>query len=135
MDWEDDWFDDFEEGDELDEELEADAPPRERRRIRLLDADRLSGGRASLLLRLPKAGRVSAAITLPAHRRTGAGPFRTILTGDKRFRRAGRVRLRLAATPAGARILYRRRRVRTKVVVAYFPRRGPLTLLTRSARL
>ena len=67
--------------------------------IRLLDADRRSGGRASLLLRVPKAGRVSAAVTLPANRRTGAGPFQTILTGDKRVRRAGRVRLRLAATP------------------------------------
>ena len=135
MDWEDDWFEDFGEGDELDEDLEADAPRRERRRLRLLDAHRLRGGRGSLLLRVPKAGRVSAAITLPAKRRTGAGPFTTILTGDKRFTRAGRVRLRLAATPAGARVLHRRRRVRTKVVVAFFPRRGPLTLLMRSARL
>ena len=135
MDWEDDWFEDFEEGDELDEDLEADAPRRERRRIRLLDAHRLRGGRGSLLLRVPKAGRISAAVTLPAKRRTGAGPFKTILTGDKRFTRAGRVRLRLAATPAGARVLHRRRRVRTKVVVAFFPRRGPLTLLMRSARL
>jgi len=135
MDWEDDWFDDFEAGDELDEDLDENASPRERRRIRLLDVDRLSGGRGSLLLRLPRAGRVSAAITLPANRRTGAGPFQTILTGDKRFRRAGRVRLRLAATPAGARVLDRRRRVRTKVVVAFFPRRAPLTLLMRSARL
>ena len=135
MDWEDDWFDDFEAGDELDDDLEENASPRERRRIRLLAADRLSGGRGSLLLRLPRAGRVSAAITLPANRRTGAGPFQTILTGDKRFRRAGRVRLRLAATPAGARVLDRRRRVRTKVVVAFFPRRAPLTLLMRSARL
>ena len=78
---------------------------------------------------------MSAALTLPANRRTGAGPFRTILTGDKRVRRAGRVRLPLAATPAGARVLDRRRRVRTKVVVAYFPRRAPLTVLMRSARL
>ena len=99
LDWEDDWFEDFEEGDELDEDLEEDAPRRERRRLRLLDADRLRGGRGSLLLRVPKAGRVSAAVTLPANRRTGAGPFKTILTGDKRVRRAGRVRLRLAATP------------------------------------
>ena len=135
MDWEDDWFEDFEEGDELDEDLEDNASPRERRRIRLLDVDRLSGGRGSLLLRLPRAGRVSAAVTLPANRRTGAGPFQTILTGDKRFRRAGRVRLRLAATPAGVRVLDRRRRLRTKVVVAFFPRRAPLTLLMRSARL
>ena len=78
---------------------------------------------------------MSAAVTLPANRRTGAGPFQTILTGDMRVRRAGRVRLRLAATPRGARVLDRRRRVRTKVVVAYFPRRAPLTLLMHSARL
>jgi hypothetical protein len=135
LDWEDDWFEDFEEGDELDEDLEEGASRRERREIRLLDADRRSGGRASLLLRVPRAGRVSAAVTLPANRRTGAGPFQTILTGDRRVRRGGRVRLRLAATPRGARILERRRRVRTKVVVAYFPRRASLTLLMRSARV
>jgi hypothetical protein len=135
LDWEEDWFEDFEEGDELDEDLEEGASRRARRQIRLLDADRRRGGRASLLLRVPRAGRVSAAVTLPAKRRTGAGPFQTILTGDKRVRRAGRVRLRLAATPRGARVLERRRRVRVKVVVAYFPRRGPLTLLMRSARL
>ena len=78
---------------------------------------------------------MSAAVTLPAKRSTGAGPFQTLLTGDMRVRRAGRVRLRLAATPHGARVLERRRRVRAKVVVAYFPRRGSLTLLMRSARL
>jgi hypothetical protein len=45
------------------------------------------------------------------------------------------VRLRLTATPRGTRVLARRRRVRTKVVVAFFPRRSTLTLLMRSARL
>ena len=135
LDWEEDWFEDFEAGDELDEDLEQDASRRERRQIRLLDARRVRGGRGSLLLRVPTAGRVSAAVTLPANRRTGAGPFQTILTGEMRVRRAGRVRLRLAATPPGARDLDRRRRMRTKVVVAFFPRRAPLTLLMRSARL
>jgi hypothetical protein len=135
MDWEEDWFDDFEEGDELDEDFDDDASRRQRRRVRLLDADRVRRGGGSLLLRLPRAGRVSAAVTLPANRRTGAGPFQTILTGDTRVRRAGRVRLRLAATPPGERVLDRRGRVRTKVVVAYFPRRAPLALLMRSARL
>ncbi len=154
LDWEDDWFEDFAEGDELDEDLDKDASRRERRRIRFLDTDRLRGG-GSLLLRVPKAGRVSASVTLPANRRTGAGPFQTILTGDMRVRRAGRVRLRLAATPPGARVLSRPRRVRTKVVVAFrtppaagrqarhassaqavlFPRRATLELLMRSARL
>ena len=135
LDWEEDWFEDFEAGDELDEDLDEDASPRQRRPVRLLDAERLSGGRGSLLLRVPRAGRVSAAVTLPANRRTGAGPFQTILTGDTRVRRAGRVRVRLAATPPGARVLDRSRRVRTKVVVAFFPRRATLTLLMRSARL
>jgi hypothetical protein len=132
LDWEDDWFDDYDEGDELDEDYDDGEP---RRELRLLRANRRSGGRASLLLRVPKAGRVSAAVTLPAHRRTGAGPFQTILTGERRVRRAGRVRLRLTATPRGTRVLARRRRVRTKVVVAFFPRRSTLTLLMRSARL
>ena len=135
LDWEDDWFEDFDAGDELDEDLEEGASRRQRRQLRLLDADRRRGGRATLLLRVPKPGRVSASVTLPANRRTGAGPFQTILTGDMRVRRAGRVRLRLAATPRGARVLERRRRVRAKVVVAYFPRRAPLTLLMHSARL
>jgi hypothetical protein len=135
LEWEEDWFEDFEAGDELDEDLDEDASPRQRRPVRLLNAERLSGGRGSLLLRVPRAGRVSAAVTLPANRRTGAGPFQTILTGDTRVRRAGRVRLRLAATPPGARVLGRSRRVRTKVVVAFFPRRATLTLLMRSARL
>jgi hypothetical protein len=133
-DWEEDWFEDFEAGDELDEDLDEGAS-RRGRQIRLLDADRRSGARASLLLRVPKAGRVAASVTLPANRRTGAGPFQTILTGEMRVRRAGRVRLRLTATPYGARVLERRRRVRAKVVVAYFPRRAPLTLLMRAARL
>lgn len=146
LDWEEDWFEDFEEGDELDEALGANASPRERRRVRLLDADRMSGGGGSLLLRVPRAGRVSAAVTLPANRRTGAGPFETIMTGDRRVGRAGRVRLRVAATPPGARALGHSRRLRTKVVVAFyprrpkvvaafFPRRTTLELLMRSARL
>jgi hypothetical protein len=136
LDWEEDWFEDFEEGDELDEDLVADRPRRGRqRRLRLLDADRMPGARATLLLRVPRAGRVSASVTLPSRRSTGAGPFTTILTGDMRVRRPGRVRLRLDSTPAGERALSQRRRLRTKVVVAYFPRKAQLVLLMRSARL
>jgi hypothetical protein len=136
MDWEDDWFDDFEEGDQLDEDLEDDASPAARRRLRLLKVDRRRGGRgAALLLRAPGAGRMSAAITLPANRRTGAGPFLTILTGDMRVKHAGRVRLQLDATRPGARVLSRRARLRTKVVVSLLPRSGPLKVLMRSARL
>jgi hypothetical protein len=133
-DWEDDWFEDFEEGDELDEDFD-DASRAARRRLRLLDADRLRGGGATLLIRVPRAGRVGAAVTLPSNRRTGAGPFTTILTGDMRARRAGRVRLRLDTTPGGARVLARRSRVRTKVVVSLLPRSRPLKVLMRSARL
>ena len=135
LDWEDDWFDDFEEGDELDEDLFEDAAPVARRRLRLLDVDRRRGGGATLLLRVPRAGRLSAAITRPGDRLTGAGPFLTILTGDMRVKRAGRVRLRLNSTAPGARLLARRRRVRTKVVVSLLPRKGSLKVLMRSARL
>ena len=137
-DWEDDWFEDWDAGDELDEEFRGEeVGPRRRapRVLALVDADRLRSGRATLSLRVPKGGRVSASVTLPSNRRTGAGPFTTILTGDMRVRRAGRVRLLLAPTPAGERALGKRRRVRTKVVVAYFPRRASLELLMRSARL
>ena len=131
LDWEDDWFDDFEEGDELDEGL-----PLRERPLRLLDVDRRRRGRgASLLVRVPRAGRLSASITLPAVRRTGAGPFTTILAGDRRVGRGGRVRLRLASTPAGSRALARQGRLRTKVVVSLVPRRTNLKVLMRSARL
>ena len=135
LDWEDDWFDDFEEGDELDEDLFDDASPAARRRLRLLDVDRRRGQDATLLLRVPRAGRLSAAITRPGDRLTGAGPFLTILTGDVRVRRAGRVRLRVNSTEPGARLLARRPRVRTKVVISLLPRKGPLKVLMRSARL
>jgi hypothetical protein len=136
-DWEDDWFDDYDAGDELDEDFDEERASRPRRRpLAILDVDRLRGGHATLLLRVPKAGRVSAAVTLPASRRTGAGPFLTTLTGEMRAKRPGRVRLRLDATPAGARVLKRHKSVRTKVVVALFPKRkAPLELVMRSARL
>jgi hypothetical protein len=133
LDWEDDWFEDYEEGDELDEdELDADLP-RRARPLRLLAVERGRRG-TTLVMRVPRRGRLSAAITLPADR-TGAGPFTTILTGDRRVRRTGRVRLQLAATPAGSRALDRPRRLRTKVVVSLVPRRANLTVLMRSARL
>jgi hypothetical protein len=138
--WEDDWFEDYEEGDQLDEDFDEDFgdSPRGRRQVprdlRLLQSARLRNGRATLLISAPKAGRVSAQVTLPGNRRTGAGPFTTILTGEMRVKRAGRVRLRLEATPAGERVLAKRKRVRTKVVVAYFPRKSTLSLLMHSAR-
>jgi hypothetical protein len=135
LDWEDDWFEDFEEGDELDEDFFDESSPAARRRLRLLDADRRRGRGATLLLRVPRAGRLSAAVTLPANRRTGAGPFVTILTGEMRVRRPGRVRLRVDATQPGARLLARRARVRTKVVASLLPRNGQLKVLMRSARL
>jgi hypothetical protein len=136
LDWEDDWFEDYEAGDELDEDFGEERASRPRRRaLAILDVDRLRGGHATLLLRVPKAGRVSAAVTLPASRRTGAGPFLTTLTGEMRAKRPGRVRLRLDATPAGARVLKRHKVLRTKVVVALFPKRkAPLELVMRSAR-
>jgi hypothetical protein len=134
-DWEDDWFDDFDEGDELDEDFDARAGSAARRRLRLLDVDRRRDGGANLLLRVPRAGRLSAAITLPANLRTGAGPFLTILTGDMQVKRAGRVKLRLDATTPGERVLSRRRRVRTKAVVSLLPRNRPLKVLMRSAKV
>ena len=97
MDWEDDWFEDWDEGDQLDEEFGGRGLGPRRRAPRVLRA-----GRRRAPARRPrdaprcasrKGGRVSASVTLPANRRTGAGPFTTILTGDMRVRRAGRVRL------------------------------------------
>ena len=136
FDWEDQWFDDYDAGDQLDPDF-ADEPASQvrRRPLAILEAKRLRGGRASVLLSVPKAGRVSASVTLPSKLRTGAGPFLTTLTGDMRVKRPGRVRLRLDATPAGERVLQRRKSVRTKIVVALFPRKGSLELRMRSARL
>jgi hypothetical protein len=135
LDWEDDWFEDFEAGDELDPDAFESSRPVAQRRLRLLHAERRRGGGATLLLRVPRAGQLSAAITLPAVRRTGGGPFLTILTGDMRVRHAGRVRLRLSPTTPGARVLTRRGKLRTKVVVSLLPKTGPLKVLMRSARL
>jgi hypothetical protein len=135
LDWEDDWFEDFEEGDELDDDIEADDSPAARRQLRVLDVERLRGGGASLLVRVPRRGHLGAAVTLPANRRTGAGPFLTILTGDMGVKRAGRVRLRLVSTPRGTRVLSRRKRVRTKIVAALVDRDRGLKIRMRSARL
>jgi hypothetical protein len=135
LDWQDDWFDDFEEGDEFDDDFDAGDSSVARRRLRLLDVERHRGGGASLLVRVPRRGRLSAAVTLPANRRTGAGPFLTILTGDKGVKRPGRVRLRLASTPGGTRVLSRGRPVRTKIVAALIDRGGDLKVRMRSARL
>ena len=136
LDWEDDWFDDFDEGDDLDEDFDDDARAKARRRLRLLDIDRRRrGDGANLLLRVPRAGTLSAAITLPDSQRTGAGPFLTLLTGDMNVRRPGRVWLRMDSTAPGSRVLDRHRRVRTKVVVSLLPRSRPLKVLMRSARL
>ena len=136
LDWEEDWFEDYEEGDEFDEDVLDENLPRAARPLRLLDVDRRRGGRgATLLVRVPRRGRLGAAVTLPAVRRTGAGPFTTILTGHRRVRRSGLVRLRLAPTPAGSRALTRRGRLRTKIVVSLVPRRSTPAFLMRSARL
>jgi hypothetical protein len=132
-DWEDDWFEDYGEGDALDADISSNAPRRVRRQLRLLRAERSKDG-ATLTLRVPRPGSVSAAITLPSVRRTGAGPFRTILTGETRVRHAGRVKLKLRATPAGERALGRPARLRTKAIVSLLPADGPLKVLMRSAR-
>jgi hypothetical protein len=148
--WVDDWFDDWDAGDRLDDDDDRgrergstrggddDSRPARRRpavpkNLRLVESDR-SGARTSLVISAPKAGMVSASVTLPGNGKTGAGPFTTILTGSKRVTHPGRVRLNLSSTPAGTRVLARRKHVRTKVVLAYFPKQATLSLLMRSAR-
>jgi hypothetical protein len=133
-DWEDNWYEDYGEGDALDADVSSAAPRRFRRQLRLLKAERGKDG-ATLTLRVPRPGSVSAAITLPSVRKTGAGPFLTILTGDMRVKHAGRVKLKLRATPPGERVLGRPAHLRTKVIVSLLPATGPLKVLMRSARL
>jgi hypothetical protein len=132
-DWEDDWYEDYGEGDTLDADIASHAP-RLRRQLRLLKAERAKSG-ATLTLRVPRAGNVSAAITLPSVRRTGAGPFLTILTGETRAKHAGRIKLKLRPTAPGERVLAHPARLRTKVIVSLLPAGGPLKVLMRSARL
>jgi hypothetical protein len=133
--WEDDWFQDYDEGDQLEADNYDDPAPGARRRLGLLAARRRHASGATLLIWAPRGGRLSAAVTVPADRRTGAGPFVTILTGERRVRHAGRVRLHLDATARGARVLARRRLVRTKVVVSLLPRSGDVKVRMRSAAL
>jgi hypothetical protein len=133
-DWEDDWYEDYDEGDALDADIASNAPRRIRRQLRLLKAERTNHG-ATLTLRVPRAGNVSAAITLPSVRKTGAGPFVTILTGERRVTQGGRIKLKLRATAPGERALARPSRLRTKVIVSLLPKTGPLKVLMRSARL
>jgi hypothetical protein len=134
MDWEDDWFDDYADGDELDEDPFDEAVPVRRRPLQLLSVQRRRGRGAVARLRVPRPGRVRVAVTLPSVRRTGAGPFLTVLVGDMRARRAGRVRVRLTPTPAGARVLAHHGRLRTKVVASLQPRGGgSIAVVMRSA--
>lgn len=132
--WVDDWYEDYGEGDSLDADISSNAPRRNRRQLRLLKAERINQG-ATLTLRVPRPGSVSAAVTLPSVRKTGAGPFLTILTGEMRVKHAGRVKLKLRATPPAERVLARPSRLRTKVIVSLLPASGPLKVLMRSARL
>src|SRR4051794_39832618 len=121
-DWDDQWFADYDSGDELDSEEFGDEradsstgsrPNARRRHRRPRSLGLLAANRKTLLIAVPNPGRVTVRVTLPATRRTGAGPFITIATGSRRVRHAGRIHLRLAGTPSGARVLTRH--PRTKV--------------------
>ena len=87
LDWVDDWFDDFNDGDELDEDFDDFGPTSAAARAahaRPARAPPPARRPRHALLRVPKAGRVNVSVTLPANRRTGEGPFTTVLTGDMR---------------------------------------------------
>ena len=101
MDWEDDWFDDFDEGDELDDDFGRTSARRRGAACGCWTSTGARGDGANLLLRVPRGGRLSAAVTLPDDRSTGAGPFLTLLTGDMNVRRPGRVWLRMDSTTPG----------------------------------
>ena len=104
-DWISDWFADWDAGDALDPDFDfGDAArlrsaPRARCACSAPPAPAAASPRSSR----PQAGRISLDVTLPSNGKTGAGPFETILTGEMRVRRAGRVRVRLTPTqPAPA---------------------------------
>ena len=127
-------FDDFPVEDFGDEPV-GDETPKARGRLRLLDVRRRGSRGATMVLHVPRAGRLRAAITVPDKGRRGAGEPVTILTGDMRVRHAGRVRLQLDATRHGERLLARRDRLRGKAVVSLRSRGEPRKLLKRSASL
>ena len=125
LDWEDDWFDDFDDGDELDEDF-----TRTRRYGRAADAARCgcstptacAAARATLLLAGPEGGTRERVRHAPGNRRTGEGRSprsspATCGSGAPAACGCGWTRRRAASVSSG------RRRLRTKVVVAYFPRR------------
>jgi hypothetical protein len=128
-------------GEPLDEAIYDDEQPRRARRgpLRLVRVTRGHAGGATLLLATPRAGRLTATATAPARRRRRSTPAgtarRTIALGRARAVRAGRVRLRLRPSRAGRRLLARRVRVRTRLVVGFDPARGRRQELTRALRL
>jgi hypothetical protein len=129
-------------GEPLDEAIYDDEQPRraKRRPLRLVRVTRGHAGGATLLLATPRAGRLTAAATArraaPAprrHRRASSragAARRTIALGRARSTRAGSVRLRLRPSRAGRRLLARRGRLRTRLVVAFRPARGRRQELT-----
>jgi hypothetical protein len=126
-------------GEPLDEAVYDDEQPRRARRgpLRLVRVTRGNAGGATLLLATPRAGRLTAAATAPARRRSTRARTarRTIALGRARSTRAGRVRLRLRPSRAGRRLLARRGRLRTRLVVGFDPARGRRQELIRALRL
>jgi hypothetical protein len=127
-------------GEPLDEAIYDDEQPRRARRgpLRLVRVTRGHAGGATLLLATPRAGRLTAAATAPARSRRSARAGtarRTVALGRARATRAGRVRLRLRPSRAGRRLLARRGRLRTRLVVGFDPARGRRQELTRALRL
>jgi hypothetical protein len=133
-------------GEPLDETVYDELQPRQRRSLRLVRVTPTRAGGAVLLLATPRAGRLTAAATarvprrrrssrratvrrtatLPDRRRRSSRSAvrRTIALGRARAVGPGRVRLRLRPSRAGQRLLARRGRLRTRLVVAFDPARG-----------
>ena len=138
LDWEDDWFEDWDEGDQLDEEFGVEDPS-----ARAPRPAGAAAGRRRAAARRPRDAAAARAARRPGER-VGHAARPTARPAPGRSRRSSPATCAsaaraasgslLAPTPAGERVLSKRRRVRTKVVVAYFPRKASLELLMRSAR-
>jgi hypothetical protein len=127
-------------GEPLEDAVYPEEQSRRRRALRLMRVTQGRNGGATILLATPRAGRLTAAATAPVRPRRGrsaraATARRTIARGGARTAGPGRVWLRLRPSRAGRRLLARRGRLRTRLVVGFDPARGRRQELTRALTL
>lgn len=126
-----------------DEPTGEDEPPAAKRpkRLRLIKSTPRRDGGVSLLLAIPKAGRLSATASVAAPQpprapsTAAAGARLTLASARSRVKQARRVRLELATSRAGRRLLERRGPMRALVSVSFRPATGKPQRLNKPLKL